>query len=47
MEIEGSLIPATSSHLGPNILLSTMFSNIINQCSFLNVTDFYTNTKQL
>jgi hypothetical protein len=31
--------PDTSSLLGPNILLSTLFSNTINLCSFLNVRD--------
>jgi len=30
---------ATSCLLGPNILLSTMFSNILNQCSSLSVRD--------
>jgi hypothetical protein len=29
----------TSSFLGPNILLSTLFSNTIKLCSYLNVTD--------
>jgi hypothetical protein len=29
----------TSSLLGPNILLSTLFSNTLNQCSSLNVKD--------
>jgi hypothetical protein len=29
--------PATSSLLGPNILLSTLFSNTFNLCSFLSV----------
>jgi hypothetical protein len=31
--------PVTSSPLGPNILLSTLFSNTLNLCSSLNVTD--------
>ena len=31
--------PVTSSLLGPNILLSTLFSNTINLCSSLNVSD--------
>jgi hypothetical protein len=31
--------PATSSLLGPNILLSMLFSNTLNLCSFLSVTD--------
>jgi len=31
--------PVTSSLLGPNILLSTLFSNILNQCSSLSVRD--------
>jgi hypothetical protein len=31
--------PATSSPLGPNILLSTLFSNTLNLCSSLSVTD--------
>jgi hypothetical protein len=31
--------PVTSSPLGPNILLSTLFSNILSLCSSLNVTD--------
>jgi hypothetical protein len=30
---------ATSSLLGPNILLSTLFSNSTNLCSFLRVRD--------
>jgi hypothetical protein len=29
----------TSSHLGPNILLSTLFSNIFNLWSSLSMTD--------
>jgi hypothetical protein len=31
--------PVTSSLLGPNILLSTLFSNTLNPCSSLNVRD--------
>jgi hypothetical protein len=31
--------PVTSSLLGPNILLSTLFSNTLNLCSFLNLRD--------
>jgi hypothetical protein len=31
--------PVTSALFGPNILLSTLFSNILNLCSFLNVRD--------
>jgi hypothetical protein len=31
--------PVASSLLGPNILLSTLFSNILNLCSSLNVKD--------
>jgi hypothetical protein len=31
--------PVTSSLLGPNILLSTLFSNTLSLCYFLNVTD--------
>jgi len=31
--------PVTSSLLGPNILLSTLFSNTLSLCSFLNVSD--------
>jgi hypothetical protein len=31
--------PVTSSLLGPNILLSTLFSNTLNRCSSLNSTD--------
>jgi hypothetical protein len=31
--------PVTSSLLGPNILLSTLFSNALNLCSSLNVRD--------
>ena len=31
--------PVTSSLLGPNILLSTLFSNTLNLRSFLNVSD--------
>ena len=31
--------PVTSSFLGPNTLLSTLFSNTPNQCSTLNVSD--------
>ena len=30
---------ATSSHLGPNILLSTLFSNTLSLCSSLSLTD--------
>jgi len=30
--------PFTSSLLGPNILLNTLFSNTLNQCSSLNVS---------
>ena len=38
----------TSSLLGPNILLSTLFSNILSLCSSLNVSDqvSHTHTKQ-
>jgi hypothetical protein len=31
--------PVTLSVLGPNILLSTLFSNILNLCYSLNVRD--------
>jgi hypothetical protein len=31
--------PVTSSLLGPNILLYTLFSNTLNLCSSLNVRD--------
>jgi hypothetical protein len=31
--------PATSSLLGPNILLSALFSNRLNLCSYLRVRD--------
>jgi hypothetical protein len=31
--------PITSSHLGPNILLRTLFSNILSLCSSLSVRD--------
>jgi phosphate starvation-inducible membrane PsiE len=31
--------PVSSSHLGPNILLSTLFSNTFSLCYSLNVTD--------
>jgi hypothetical protein len=31
--------PVTSSLIGSNILLSTLFSNTLNLCSFLNVRD--------
>jgi hypothetical protein len=31
--------PVTSSHLDPNILLSTLISNTRNLCSSLNVRD--------
>jgi hypothetical protein len=31
--------PATSSLLGPNILLSVLFSNALNLCSSFNVSD--------
>jgi hypothetical protein len=31
--------PVTSSLFGPNILLSTLFSNTLSQCSSLNVRD--------
>ena len=38
--------PVTSSLLGPNILLNTMFSNNLSFLSFLNVaTKFHTHTK--
>jgi hypothetical protein len=30
--------PVTSSLFVPNILLSTLFSNILSQCSFFNVS---------
>jgi len=30
--------PATSSLLGPNILLSTLFSDTLNSCASLNVS---------
>ena len=33
-----STLPVTSSHLGPNILLSTLFSNTLSICSSLNVS---------
>jgi hypothetical protein len=29
----------TSSHLGPNIILCTLFSNILSTCSFLNMSN--------
>jgi hypothetical protein len=32
--------PVTSSLLGPNIPLSTLFSNTLNLCSSLNVTEY-------
>jgi hypothetical protein len=39
--------PVTSSHLGQNIFLSTLFSNTLSLCSSLNVnTKFCTHTKQ-
>jgi hypothetical protein len=39
--------PVTSSHLGPNIPLSTLFSNTLSLCSSLSVRDkFHTHTKQ-
>jgi hypothetical protein len=31
--------PVTSSHLGPNVLLSTLFSNTLSLRSSLNVSD--------
>jgi hypothetical protein len=31
--------PITSFHFGPNILLNTLFSNILSLCSSLNVRD--------
>src|SRR5215471_15480593 len=31
--------PVTSSLLGPNTLLNTLFSNTLSQCSSLNVSD--------
>jgi hypothetical protein len=31
--------PIISSHFGPNILLSTLFSNTLSLCSSLNVKD--------
>jgi hypothetical protein len=31
--------PITSSLLGPNILLSTLFSNTLSLCSSLNIRD--------
>jgi hypothetical protein len=40
--------PTTSSPLGPNILLSALFSKTLNKCSSLSVreTKFHTHTKQ-
>jgi len=38
--------PITFTHLGPNILLSTMFSNTLNLQSSLSMTKFHTHTKQ-
>ena len=35
--------PVTSSHLGPNIFLSTLFSNTLILGSYLNVTDQLSN----
>jgi hypothetical protein len=31
--------PGTPSHFGPNILLNTLFSNILSLCYFLNIRD--------
>jgi hypothetical protein len=31
--------PVTSSFLGPNFSLSTLFSNTLSLCSFLNIKD--------
>jgi hypothetical protein len=40
-------LSVTSFLLGPNILLSTLFSNTLNLCSSLNVrVKFNTHTKQ-
>jgi hypothetical protein len=33
-------LEATASLLGPDIFLSTVFSNILTLCSFLNVKDY-------
>jgi hypothetical protein len=38
--------PATSSLLGPNILLRMLFSNTLNPCSSLSERDQVTHTKQ-
>jgi hypothetical protein len=37
--------PVTSSLLGPNILLSTLFSNTLNLCPSLNVRDQVVSTE--
>jgi polysaccharide pyruvyl transferase WcaK-like protein len=37
--MQSSLASPTSSPLGPNILLSTLFSNTLNLCSSLSVRD--------
>jgi len=44
----GSILqsPATSSLLGPNIPLSTMFLNTLNLCSSFNVRDHSTSIKK-
>ena len=38
--------PVTSSLLGPNILLSTLFLNTLSLCSSLSATKSHTHTKQ-
>jgi hypothetical protein len=37
--------PVTSSLFGPNILLSTLFSNILSLCSLMYETKFHTHTE--
>jgi hypothetical protein len=37
--LQSSLVCTTSSPLGPNILLTTLFTNTLNLCSSLSVTD--------
>jgi hypothetical protein len=39
LNVQFSPPPDTSSLLGPNILLSTLFSNTLNQCSSHNMTN--------
>jgi hypothetical protein len=39
--------PVSSPHIGPNILLSGLFSNTLSLCSSLNVRDPYRTTGKI